>query len=68
MTDTYDRISRSIDAINDIVLDKLSDTDAWAVMAQEVEILRAVSEPWGDHKEMDLGGDGKCRNIVVTSR
>ena len=51
MPDTYDRISRSIDAINDIVLDKLSDTDARAVMKEEAEILRAISEPWGDHWE-----------------
>ena len=44
INDTYDRISRSIDAINDIVLDRLSDNDARAVMAQEAEILSAVAE------------------------
>ena len=41
--DTYDRISKQIDAINDIVLDKLSDKDAREVMAYEAEILSAVS-------------------------
>ena len=44
MPDTYDRIASSIDAINDIVLDRLSDGEARQVMAREAEILSAVAE------------------------
>lgn len=48
MPDIYESISRSIDAINDIVLDKLGDAEAREAMKREVEILKAISQPWGD--------------------
>ena len=44
----YDEIARAIDAINDIVFERLSETEAREVMAREAEILKAVSQPWGD--------------------
>ena len=42
-TSTYDKIARSIDRINDIVLDKLSDREAREVMAHEAAILQEVA-------------------------
>ena len=40
----YDRVAKSIDRINDIVLDRLTDKEAREVMAREAEILMAVAE------------------------
>ena len=44
----YEQIAKAIDAINDLVLDKLTDADAREVMKREAAILKAVSQPWGD--------------------
>lgn len=43
----YDRVATGIDAINDIVLDRLTDREARQVMAIEAEILQAVAETEG---------------------
>ena len=39
----YDRVSTSIDRINDIILEKLTDREAREVMAQEAAILQEVA-------------------------
>ena len=44
----YEQIAKAIDAINDIILDRLNDSEAREVMKREAEILKAVSQPWGD--------------------
>lgn len=44
----YETIAKAIDAINDIVLEKLGDAEAREVMKREAEILKAISQPWGD--------------------
>lgn len=46
----YDRVSTSIDRINDIIMGNVSDKEFREIMAEEAAILQAVAEtevtPW----------------------
>ena len=39
----YERVSKEIDAINDLLWDKLTDKEMRVVMMHEAEILRSIS-------------------------
>ena len=43
----YDRVSASIDRINDIIMGNVSDKEFREIMAEEAAILQAVAETEG---------------------